>query len=380
MRMEFTLKYITNSILLIFALSSVANAAPSRMNTTDTEPATCTVGDLWIDTNGTAGNSVYTCTAADTWTLLDTRHWVAQTTAPADTTLLWFDTDQVAESIVLKVYTGGVWVPHAVGSSSGDNLGSATYSNVVALWTTCTGYLKSDGTCDTPSGSATYPSAAGVANWNGSAWGTSYTVGTAANNLVQLNGTAQLPAVSGALLTGSFTGTLIGSQTTISGAIQTIGTELDGQDELLFDSDDFTETAGTGTVTVSIDKSAVEATQPSTLALTTDTSITEANLLSSKYLSNYGASGEVDIILPAISYNQTRTILIEAAHVLEISPPSGEVLELSGTDLTADYCVNSGSVVGNKATATRIRTGASTWKWSIDVVRGTWASCGAASD
>ena len=66
MRMEFTLKYIINSILLVFALSSVANAAPSRMNTTDTEPATCTVGDLWIDTNGTAGNSVYTCTAADT--------------------------------------------------------------------------------------------------------------------------------------------------------------------------------------------------------------------------------------------------------------------------------------------------------------------------
>ena len=298
------------------------------------------------------------------------------TTAPADTKVVWIDTDQ---DNAIKVYVGGVWT--VVGTAgSGDNLGSAAYSDVVALWTTCTGYLKSDGTCDTPSGSATYPSAAGVANWSGSAWGTSYTVGTGASNLVQLNGSAQLPAVSGALLTGSFTGTLIGSQTTLSGAIQTIGTELDGQDELLFDSDDFTETAGTGTVTVSIDKSAVEATQPSTLTLTTDTSITEADLLSSKYLSNYGASGEVDIILPAISYNQTRTILIEAAQVLEISPPSGEVLELSGTDLTADYCVNSGSVVGNKATATRLRTGASMWKWSIDVVRGTWASCGAASD
>jgi hypothetical protein len=219
-----------------------------------------------------------------------------------------------------------------------------------------------------------------VANWNGSAWGTSYTVGTAANNLVQLNGTGQLPAVPGTLLTSTFTGTLVGSATTLQGAIQTIGTELDGQDELLFDGNDFVETEGAGTVTVSIDKSSIEATQPATLALTTDTSITEANILSNKYLSNYGASGEVDIILPAISYNQTRTILIEAAQVLEISPPSGEVLELSGTDLTADYCVNSGSVVGNKATATRLRTGASTWKWSIDVVRGAWASCGAASD
>ena len=46
----------------------------------------------------------------------------------------------------------------------------------------------------------TYPGA-GVPLSTGSAWGTSYTVGTAANNLVQLNGSAQLPAVSAALLT-----------------------------------------------------------------------------------------------------------------------------------------------------------------------------------
>lgn len=313
----------------------------------------------------------------EVYAVIDAGPVYVNASAPTDTKVVWIDTDQ---DNAIKAYIGGAWTVVGTAGSAGDDLGSAVYSDVVALWTTCTGYLKSDGTCDTPSGSATYPSATGVANWGGSAWGTSYTVGTEANNLVRLNASAQLPAVSGSLLTGSFTGTLLSTQTTISGAIQTIGTELDGQDELLFDSDDFTETAGTGTVTVSIDKSAVESTQPSTLILTTDTSITEADLLSSKYLSNYGASGEVDIILPAISYNQTRTILIEAAQVLEISPPSGEVLELSGTDLTADYCVNSGSVVGNKATATRLRTGASTWKWSIDVVRGTWASCGAASD
>lgn len=119
------------------------------------------------------------------------------TTAPADTKVVWIDTDQ---DNAIKVYVGGAWT--VVGTAgSGDDLGSAAYSDVVALWTTCTGYLKSDGTCDTPSGSATYPSAAGVANWNGSAWGTSYTVGTAADNLVQLNASAQLPAVSGALLT-----------------------------------------------------------------------------------------------------------------------------------------------------------------------------------
>jgi hypothetical protein len=297
--------------------------------------------------------------------------------APADTKVVWIDTDQ---DNAIKVHVGGVWTvvgtagegSYTLPTAAADTLGGV---KVGARLTITDGVLSAD--VQTPSGSATYPSAAGVANWGGSAWGTSYTVGTAADNLVQLNASAQLPAVSGAQLTGSFTGTLIGSQTTLSGAIQTIGTELDGQDELLFDSGDFTETAGTGTVTVSIDKSAVEATQPSTLALTTDTSITEANLLSSKYLSNYGASGEVNIILPAISYNQTRTILIEAAQVLEIFPPSGEVLDVKGTDMT---CVNSGSVVGNRATATRLRIGASTWKWSIDVVRGAWDPCGAASD
>ena len=35
---------------------------------------------------------------------------------------------------------------------AGDGLGSAAAADVVALWTTCTGYLKSDGTCDTPAG------------------------------------------------------------------------------------------------------------------------------------------------------------------------------------------------------------------------------------
>lgn len=48
--------------------------------------------------------------------------------------------------------------------------------------------------------SKTYP-AAGVVSSTGSAWGSSYAVGTAANDLVQLNGSGQLPAVSAALLT-----------------------------------------------------------------------------------------------------------------------------------------------------------------------------------
>jgi len=49
--------------------------------------------------------------------------------------------------------TGGWTDPATLG---GDNLGSATASTVIALFNTgtCSGYLKSDGTCDTPSGAA----------------------------------------------------------------------------------------------------------------------------------------------------------------------------------------------------------------------------------
>ena len=49
--------------------------------------------------------------------------------------------------------TGGWTDPSTLG---GDDLGSATYSTVTTLWASgsCSGYLKSDGTCDTPSGAA----------------------------------------------------------------------------------------------------------------------------------------------------------------------------------------------------------------------------------
>lgn len=51
------------------------------------------------------------------------------------------------------------------------------------------------------SGGIVYPPF-GVPLSTGSAWGTSYQVGMAANDLVQLGGSAQLPAVDGSLLTG----------------------------------------------------------------------------------------------------------------------------------------------------------------------------------
>ncbi len=73
----------------------------------------------------------------------------------------------------------------AASPANGDCLG---YSSSALDWTSC------------ESGGMVYPGA-GVPDSTGSAWGTSYTVGTGDNDLVQLNSSAQLPAVSAANLT-----------------------------------------------------------------------------------------------------------------------------------------------------------------------------------
>ncbi len=92
--------------------------------------------------------------------------------------------------------SGGYSLPPIITSGIGlTNLLSAP-----CLGTDATGKVII-GTCG--SGSMTWPGTPGIANYAGSnTWGTSYQVGVAANDLVQLNASAQLPAVSGALLTG----------------------------------------------------------------------------------------------------------------------------------------------------------------------------------
>jgi hypothetical protein len=89
-------------------------------------------------------------------------------------------------------------------------------------------------------GGMVYPGA-GVANSTGSAWGTSYTVGTGANNLLQLNASSQIPAVNASLLTSLnasnlASGTvpaaqmpaLTGDCTTTAGAVATTCTKTNG--------------------------------------------------------------------------------------------------------------------------------------------------------
>jgi hypothetical protein len=95
-----------------------------------------------------------------------------------------------------------------------------------------------------PATLAIYPPA-GVPNSTGTAWGTSYGVGVSANNLVQLNGSSQLPAVSAANLTNfptlnqNTTGTaanLSGTPTLPNGASATTQTLGDNTTKLATDA------------------------------------------------------------------------------------------------------------------------------------------------
>lgn len=107
------------------------------------------------------------------------KHWIAKTTHTAGST---------TEPGVGASYTDAWKEDTAAFDEAGDYTPTGAWDFTGATVTGLSG------------GSMVYPGA-GVPNSTGSAWGTSYTVGTGANNLVQLNGSSQLPAVSAALLT-----------------------------------------------------------------------------------------------------------------------------------------------------------------------------------
>lgn len=81
---------------------------------------------------------------------------------------------------------------------------SASFPSVQSRHSSCgasTPVMQYDGTCAAAPSSMVYPGA-GVPNSTGSAWGTSYTVGTAANNLLQLNGSGILSLGGNSIITG----------------------------------------------------------------------------------------------------------------------------------------------------------------------------------
>jgi microcystin-dependent protein len=114
--------------------------------------------------------------------------------APATTEayMLWADTT----NNLLKQRDAGnaTWI--VLGTLGAANLG---HEPAISLGTTSQ-YWRGDKTWQTLPTGLSYPGA-GVPNSTGASWSTSYAVGTAANDLVQLNGSAQLPAVDGSQLT-----------------------------------------------------------------------------------------------------------------------------------------------------------------------------------
>jgi len=118
----------------------------------------------------------------------------------------------------------------------------------------------------------------------------------------------------------------------------------------------------------------------STLNLTSDTSITAAQVLANKYITNQGSSGEVDLTLPAVSYTIAATFICEETNNIEVNPPSGEAFDLNGTTMTADYVVDSDSTVGSSIVALRHQIADASWIWSLYTVRGAWVDHGGVSD
>lgn len=61
-----TLKRLAISLLAV-ALCAAPSYGAVKLYNQASQPATCNVGDLWVDTDGTSGERFYTCESANTW-------------------------------------------------------------------------------------------------------------------------------------------------------------------------------------------------------------------------------------------------------------------------------------------------------------------------
>lgn len=204
--------------------STAVSTKPSKSGTV--LPSTCSVGEQYFKTDASAGQNLFLCTAPDVWTVLTGAGGGGGLTDPGSNGVVyrsgpnttrvtaWADLpghgprhksggdDEVASSVpaanaIPKADGTGTlatgWIPTLNQNTTGTAAGlSAQYVD----WNASSGGAS---IANKPT-LLGYPGA-GVASSTGSAWGTSYTVGTSANNLVQLNASSQLPAVSAALLT-----------------------------------------------------------------------------------------------------------------------------------------------------------------------------------
>ena len=109
---------------------------------------------------------------------------------------------------------------------------------------------------------------------------------------------------------------------------------------------------------------------------TTETTLTAAQVTMT-FVTNQGATGEVDVILPAVSFYTVVRFIVNEEFIFEVNPPSGELFDLNGTSLDANDCVDSPIIVGSKLVATRMQIADASWRWSLDTVRGLWVDTGA---
>jgi hypothetical protein len=69
MEMVNTLKRLMRSLFILVMIAGFASpsTAAVKFYAQDSQPATCTKGDMWTDTNATSGQRVYSCESTNTW-------------------------------------------------------------------------------------------------------------------------------------------------------------------------------------------------------------------------------------------------------------------------------------------------------------------------
>ena len=110
--------------------------------------------------------------------------------------------------------------------------------------------------------------------------------------------------------------------------------------------------------------------------------ISEAQILASKFHTNYGAGAEIDLVLPDLEYFVSIVFIVNQAFIIEINPPNADAHEAFDLDngavlLDPSDCIDSPIIPGSKIVATRMMWTDGTWKWSFDTIRGAWTDGGA---
>jgi len=101
--------------------------------------------------------------------------------------------------------------------------------------------------------------------------------------------------------------------------------------------------------------------------------ISTIQAFANKYITNQGASGEVDLMLPAVNWGITLYFIVEETQVIEVNPPSGEKFLFNTSLLDANDVIDSDNVVGSMLMVTRIKNAAGAWQWLAMNIIGSWA-------